>query len=193
METPELAVLNWQLINFQSGSKWPWHDSILPAGRTLRSDAMYVQPWARLSWRAWAAGSAPWGEIWEDRWMGRKAHGAASLLHAWDRCSWSTFGAKKRCRVILWTPRLPTSLALVIAQVAVSAKDAFDALFAATSAALIARLSTDPPASELYRACGFIIQYLLHDWVKSQNVEYGVAPTRQQLVRQACSLFRTAF
>ena len=35
------------------------------------------------------------------------------------------------------------------------------------------------------RACGFIIQYLLHDWVKSQNVEYGVAPTRQQLVRQA--------
>ena len=29
------------------------------------------------------------------------------------------------------------------------------------------------------------IQYLLHDWVKSQNVEYGVAPTRQQLVRQA--------
>ena len=50
---------------------------------------------------------------------------------------------------------------------------------------LIARLSTDPPASELYRACGFIIQYLLHDWVKSQNVEYGVAPTRQQLVRQA--------
>ena len=59
---------------------------------------------------------------------------------------------------------------------AVSAKDAFDALFAATSAALIARLSTDPPASELYR---------LHDWVKSQNVEYGVAPTRQQLVRQA--------
>jgi hypothetical protein len=92
---------------------------------------------------------------------------------------------EKRCRVILWTPRLPTSLALVIAQVAVSAKDAFDALFAATSAALIARLSTDPPASELYRACGFIIQYLLHDWVKSQNVEYGVAPTRQQLVRQA--------
>ena len=73
----------------------------------------------------------------------------------------------------------------MIAQVAVSAKDAFDALFAATSAALIARLSTDPPASELYRACGFIIQYLLHDWVKSQNVEYGVAPTRQQLVRQA--------
>ena len=65
------------------------------------------------------------------------------------------------------------------------AKDAFDALFAATSAALIARLSTDPPASELYRACGFIIQYLLHDWVKSQNVGYGVAPTRQQLVRQA--------
>ena len=193
METPELAVLNWQLINFQSGSKWPWHDSILPAGSTLRSDAMYVQPWARLSWRAWAAGSAPWGEIWEDRWMGRKAHGAVSLLHAWDRRSWSTFGAKKRCRVILWTPRLPTSLALVIAQVAVSAKDAFDALFAATSAALIARLSTDPPASELYRACGFIIQYLLHDWVKSQNVEYGVAPTRQQLVRQACSLFRTAF
>ena len=73
----------------------------------------------------------------------------------------------------------------MIAQVAVSAKDAFDALFAATSAALIARLSTDPPASELYRACGLIIQYLLHDWVKSQNVEYGVAPTRQQLVRQA--------
>ena len=74
---------------------------------------------------------------------------------------------------------------LVIVQVAVSAKDAFDALFAATSAALMARLSTDPPASELYRACDFIIQYLLHDWVRSQNVEYGVAPTRQQLVRQA--------
>ena len=82
---------------------------------------------------------------------------------------------------------------LVIVQVAVSAKNAFDALFAATSAALMARLSTDPPASELYRACDFIIQYLLHDWVRSQNVEYGVAPTRQQLVRQACSLFRTAF
>ena len=49
----------------------------------------------------------------------------------------------------------------------------------------MARLSTDPPASELYRACDFIIQYLLHDWVRSQNVEYGVAPTRQQLVRQA--------
>ena len=48
---------------------------------------------------------------------------------------------------------------LVIVQVAVSAKDAFDALFAATSAALMARLSTDPPASELYRACDFIIQY----------------------------------
>ena len=43
-----------------------------------------------------------------------------------------------------------TSLALVIAQVAVSAKDAFDALFAATSAALIARLSTGP---HLHRSC----------------------------------------
>ena len=93
METPELAVLNWQLINFQSGSKWPWHDSILPAGSTLRSDAMYVQPWARLSWRAWAAGSAPWGEIWEDSWMGRKAWSGLSascvrqalLVYVWSQ------------------------------------------------------------------------------------------------------------
>lgn len=88
---------------------------------------------------------------------------------------------------ILWTPDaaaayLTRAAPLVIAQVAVSAKDTFDALFAATSGALIARLSTDPLASELYRACDFNIQYLLHGWVRSQNVEYGVASTRQQLV-----------
>ena len=100
--------------NFQSGTKWHWHDSILHSGSTLRSDAMEVQPWAQLSWRACAAGSALWGEVWEDSWMSRKAHGAASLLHAWDRRSWSTFGVKQRRRVMLWMPRLPTSLVLLL-------------------------------------------------------------------------------
>ena len=114
----------------------------------------------------------------QDSWSGLSASclRQALLVYVWSQ--------EKMSRHSLDAAAAYTSLALVIAQVAVSAKDAFDALFAATSAALIARLSTDPPASELYRACGFIIQYLLHGWVKSQNVEYGVAPTRQQL-RQA--------
>lgn len=115
--------------------------------------------------------------------------------------SWSGLSAscvRQALLVYVWsqakTPRhaldaaaayLSRAAPLVIAQVAVSPKDAFSALLAATSAALIARLSTDPPAYELCQACDFIIQYLLHDWVRSQNVEYGVAPTRQQLVRQA--------
>lgn len=115
--------------------------------------------------------------------------------------SWSGLSAscvRQALLVYVWsqakTPRhaldaasayLSRAAPLVIAHMAVSPKDAFSALFAATSAALIARLSTDPPAYELCRACDFIIQYLLHDWVRSQNVEYGVAPTRQQLVRQA--------
>ena len=103
----------------------------------------------------------------------------ALLVYVWSQAKTS------RHALDAAAANLSRAAPLVIAQVAVSPKDAFSALLAATSAALIARLSTDPPAYELCRACDFIIQYLLHDWVRSQNVEYGVAPTRQQLVRQA--------
>ena len=103
----------------------------------------------------------------------------ALLVYVWSQAKTS------RHALDAAAANLSRAAPLVIAQVAVSPKDAFSALLAATSAALIARLSTDPPAYELCQACDFIIQYLLHDWVRSQNVEYGVAPTRQQLVRQA--------
>ena len=107
--------------------------------------------------------------------------------------SWSGLSAswvRQALLVYVWsqakTPRhaldaaaaLSRAAPLMIAKMAVLSKNTSSALFAATSAALVARWSTDPPAYELCRACDFIVQYLLHDWVRSQNLEYGVTPTR---------------